>query len=45
MEEAGGLDEDMQRQVWVALDAMGLCDPPDALPIASPAPATGNARA
>ena len=45
MEEAGGLDEDMQRQVWVALDAMGLCDPPDALPIASPAPATVNARA
>jgi tetratricopeptide (TPR) repeat protein len=45
MEEAGGLDEDMQRQVWVSLDAMGLCDPPDALPIATPAPATVNARA
>jgi len=45
MEAAGGLDEDMQRQVWVSLDAMGLCDPPDALPIATPAPATANARA
>ncbi|HEV8607729.1 MAG TPA: tetratricopeptide repeat protein [Tepidisphaeraceae bacterium] len=45
MEVAGGLDDDMQRQVWVVLDAMGLCDPPDALPIATPVPATANARA
>jgi tetratricopeptide (TPR) repeat protein len=44
MEAAGELDADMQRQVWVVLDALGLCDPPDALPIATPAPATANAR-
>jgi hypothetical protein len=44
METAAGLDPDMQRQVWVVLDAMGLCDPPDALPLATPATATANAR-
>jgi hypothetical protein len=45
MEAAGGLDEDMQRQVWVVLDALGLCDPPDALPLATPLAATTSARA
>lgn len=45
MEAAGDLDEDMQRQAWVVLDAMGLCDPAEAMPIASPALATDNARA
>ena len=44
MEAAGELDEDMQRQAWVVLDAMGLCEPAEALPIATPAPATSNVR-
>jgi tetratricopeptide (TPR) repeat protein len=44
MEAAGELDQDMQRQAWVVLDAMGLCDPAETLPIATPAPATANAR-
>jgi len=44
MEAAGELDEDMQRQVWVVLDAMGLCDPSESLPIASPVAAEANAR-
>jgi len=44
MEAAGQLDEDMQRQAWVVLDAMGLCDPAETMPIATPAPATANAR-
>jgi tetratricopeptide (TPR) repeat protein len=44
MEVAGELDEDMQRQVWVVLDAMGLCDPAESLPNASPVAAEANAR-
>jgi len=44
MEVAGELDEDMQRQVWVVLDAMGLCDPAESMPNASPVAAEANAR-
>ena len=41
---AGDLDDDMQRQAWVVLDAMGLCDPAEVMPIASPALTMDNAR-
>ena len=44
MEGAGRLDEDMQRQVWVSLDAMGLCEEPDGVAVASAAVATVKAR-
>jgi tetratricopeptide (TPR) repeat protein len=44
MEAAGELDDDVQRQVWVVLDALGLCDQAETLPIATPAPAVANAR-
>ncbi|HMC11071.1 MAG TPA: tetratricopeptide repeat protein, partial [Pirellulaceae bacterium] len=45
MEAAGALDEDMQRQAWVVLDSMGLCDQSETLPVATPAVATASARA